>query len=379
MSIIPPTMPERRRDAPTTAKTAARSPASPPGQDRAALSAVDPAAAAKTAGLRYVTDAMPGIRRVRAGRGFRYVDAAGQPVRDRTTLERIKALGIPPAWTDVWICPLANGHLQATGRDARGRKQYRYHPRWREVRDETKFNRLLAFGRALPALRQRVAADLARPGLPREKVLAAVVRLLEQTMIRIGNAEYARSNDSFGLTTMRDDHVEVAGSTLCFSFRGKSGKEHSVDLRDRRLAGIVKRCRDLPGQELFQYLDETGAPHTIDSADVNAYLREATGEDFTAKDFRTWAGTVLCARELQAAERPESDSDVRHRIVEAIKSVASCLGNTPTICRKFYVHPSVIEAYLAGTLSSFEPACADLPPEEALILALLECSGGESP
>jgi len=215
--------------------------------------------------------------------------------------------------------------------------------------------------------------------LPREKVLAAVVQLLEQTMIRVGNTEYARSNDSFGLTTMRDDHVEVNGASLRFSFRGKSGKEHSVDLRDRRLAGIVKRCRDLPGQELFQYLDETGEPSTIGSADVNAYLREATGDDFTAKDFRTWAGTVLCARELQAEERPESDGDAKRRIVEAIEAVARCLGNTPTICRKYYVHPSVLDAYLAGALSMVESTSDDLEREEALILALLECSGGDSP
>ncbi len=364
MAIIPATVPNRRSDAAPTADAAGTA---------------DAAATAKSAGLRYVTDAMPGIRRERAGRGFRYRDADGRPVRDRATLKRIKALGIPPAWTDVWISPLSNGHLQATGRDARGRKQYRYHSRWREVRDETKFNRMLAFGRALPALRQRVAADLARPGLPREKVLAAVVQLLEQTMIRVGNTEYARSNDSFGLTTMRDDHVEVNGASLRFSFRGKSGKEHSVDLRDRRLAGIVKRCRDLPGQELFQYLDETGEPSTIGSADVNAYLREATGDDFTAKDFRTWAGTVLCARELQAEERPESDGDAKRRIVEAIEAVARCLGNTPTICRKYYVHPSVLDAYLAGALSMVESTSDDLEQEEALILALLECSGGDSP
>ncbi len=255
----------------------------------------DPQQSAISAGLRYVTDTRPGITRKRAGRGFHYTMPDGQSAHDRDTLARIKSLVIPPAWTDVWICPTPKGHIQATGRDARGRKQYRYHPKWREVRDETKYDRMIAFGRALPTIREQLDRDLSLRGLPREKVLATVVRLLETTLIRVGNEAYARTNRSFGLTTMRNRHVSVDGSQLRFKFKGKSGKMHSIGIRDRRLAAIVKRCQELPEQELFEYLADDGTRHTIDSSDVNAYLKEAGGDDFTAKDFRTWAGTVLAA------------------------------------------------------------------------------------
>jgi DNA topoisomerase-1 len=364
--------------------------------------AADPVRSARLAGLRYVTDDRPGIRRRRQGSGFSYLDPEGRPLRDRQERRRIESLAVPPAWTDVWICPLANGHLQATGRDARGRKQYRYHPDWRAVRDETKFGRMIAFGEALPALRARVASDLARTGLPREKVLAAVVRLLETTLIRVGNEEYARENRSFGLTTLRSRHVAIAGATLRFRFRGKSGKEHSVAISDRRLARVVRACRELPGHELFQYLDESGERQVVDSDDVNAYLRAATGEDFTAKDFRTWGGTVLAlsallagpaelarpaklagpegnggggsagAREHRAAaeveaeaaaegEEAESEKSEARRareatrlVVEAVKRVAEQLGNRPAICRKYYVHPAIIAAFLEGRLTAPE-------------------------
>ena len=312
--------------------------------------ALDPAESARAAGLRYVSDAKPGIRRKPCRGGFRYVDAAGKPVHDAETLKRIRSLVIPPAWTRVWICPLANGHLQATGRDARGRKQSRYHPRWRQTRDQTKYEHMLRFGDALPAIRERIEHDLALPGLPREKVLATVVRLMETTSIRVGNAEYARENHSFGLTTMRNRHVSVNGGTITFDFTGKSGKHHTVDVANRRLARIVERCLDLPGYELFQYLDESGARHTIDSADVNDYLREITGEHITAKDFRTWAGSVLAAMQLREFEPFESQTQAKKNIVEAIKTVAARLGNTPAVCRKCYVHPAVLDHYLNGTM-----------------------------
>lgn len=332
--------------------------------------------AAEAAGLRYVSDAEPGIRRKRAGKGFRLVGPDGQPVRDPATLARIKALAIPPAWASVWVCPDPSGHIQATGRDARGRKQYRYHPRWRAVRDETKYDRMLAFGQALPRIRARTEQDLARPGLPREKVLATVVRLLEATLIRIGNQEYARANRSFGLTTMRDRHVDIAGPKLRFQFRGKSGRRHVVDLSDRRLAQIVKRCRDLPGYELFQYIDDEGQRRAIDSSDVNAYLREIAGQDFSAKDFRTWAGTLLAALALQESGPCATQSQARQQIARAIDAVAQRLGNTPAICRKCYVHPTVIESYLDGTLlgglaAPAEQADQGLRPEEAAVMALL--------
>jgi DNA topoisomerase-1 len=302
------------------------------------------------AGLRYVTDAAPGIRRQKKGKGFRYLHPDGTHVADEETLARIKSLVIPPAWTDVWICANPKGHLQCTGRDARGRKQSRYHPRWREVRDETKYERMMLFASALPRIRERVEHDLALPGLPREKILAAIVRLLETTFIRVGNTEYARKNHSYGLTTLRNKHVAVKSSTVTFNFQGKSGVEHTIDLQDRRLARIVERCRDLPGYELFQYLDNQGSHHSIDASDVNDYLREIAGDDFTAKDFRTWAGTVLACEMLRQAEPFESQTQAKKNVVAAIKAVAERLGNTPSVCRKCYVHPAVMESYITGAM-----------------------------
>ncbi len=308
---------------------------------------------AREAGLRYVSDRSPGIRRVRRGKGFRHVDASGRTVTDEATLSRIRSLVIPPAWTDVWICSLANGHVQATGRDNRGRKQYRYHLRWRAVRDETKYDHMIAFGRALPRLRARVETDLTLPGLPREKVLATVVYLLETTRIRVGNEEYATVNGSFGLTTLRNHHVRVKGETVHFAFRGKSGVRHRIDVRDRRLAKVVRRCRDLPGQELFEYRDEDGQTRSIDSADVNEYLRQIAGEEFTAKDFRTWSGTVLAVEALQQFTGFGSQAEAKRQVVQAIKEVAERLGNTPAVCRKCYIHPAVVAAYLDAT---FKPS-----------------------
>ena len=310
----------------------------------------DPVASARAAGLVYSTDTRPGIRRIRRGRSFRYVRPDGRPVRSRDDLTRIRALAIPPAWTDVWISPDPRGHLQATGRDARRRKQYRYHPGWRQARDETKYGRLIDFGRALPVIRRRTNADLQRAGLPREKVLAAIVQLLEKTFIRVGNDEYARTNNSFGLTTMQDGHVRISGSRVRFIFRGKSGIEHELELDDRRLARIVRQCRDLPGQELFQYRDETGAVIDIGSADVNAYLKDITGCDFTSKDFRTWAGTVLAAQVLEDLEAAESVRHAKKNVVSAIEHVVRRLGNTKAVCRKSYVHPAVLDSYLDGTM-----------------------------
>jgi DNA topoisomerase-1 len=278
----------------------------------------------------------------------RYVDASGRPMSNREALSRIKSLAIPPAWTDVWICPNAHGHVQATGRDARGRKQYRYHPRWRQVRDEVKYGRLLQFAAALPKLRERAAADLRRTKLSREKVIATVVALLEKTLIRVGNEEYARANRSYGLTTMRDGHAKVKGASIRFEFRGKSGIVHAIGVQDARLARIVKACRDLPGYELFQYVDDDGSRCSIGSADVNEYVRDACGEAFTAKDFRTWAGTVLVARALAGARVPTSSAAGRRAIVRAIESAADRLGNTVTVCRKSYVHPAVLDAFLDG-------------------------------
>ncbi len=310
----------------------------------------DPAAIAREAGLRYVSDTAPGIRRRRVGEQFEYIAPTGEQIEDEQTLRRIRSLAIPPAWTDVWICPSPKGHVQATGRDARGRKQYRYHPRWREVRDEAKYERVMAFAEALPRIRQQVEEDLARPGLPREKVLAVVVRLLESTLIRVGNEEYARQNRSYGLTTLRNRHVEVNGAKLEFHFRGKGGKLHRVGVRDRRLARVIRHLQELPGQELFQYVDESGERHSIQSDDVNAYLRAISGQDFTAKDFRTWAGTVLTALAFVAVGAFESQTQARRQVVRAIEIVAARLGNTPAVCRKCYVHPGVIESYLDGTL-----------------------------
>ena len=333
--------------------------------------ALDPGEAADAASLRYVLDTRPGIQRMRHGRAFRYVKGDGEAVRDLVTLRRIRSLAIPPAWTQVWICPVAHGHIQAVGRDARGRKQYRYHARWRAVRDEAKFDRVIQFGRALPAIRERVEKDLGRPGLSREKVLASVVRLLETTLIRIGNAEYARANSSYGLTTLRTRHVTVDGARLRFEFRGKGGKHHTVDVSDRSLARVVRRCQDLPGHELFQYLDEDGQRQAIDSADVNAYLREVCGEEFTAKDFRTWGGTVLAAQALAA---PSEEADTRRRLTAAIVEVASRLGNTPTICRKCYIHPDIVAAHADGELVEGLRGreAGGLSAEEAAVLRLLE-------
>lgn len=311
--------------------------------------ALDPAESAKAAGLRYVSDFRPGIRRKRHGKNFSYIDPEGKLIRDRETLARIRSLVIPPAWTGVWICPSPNGHLQATGRDARGRKQSRYHPRWRQVRDETKYERMTLFADALPTIRERVDNDLALPGLPREKVLAAIVSLMESTLIRVGNPEYARENKSFGLTTMRNRHVEVNGSNITFSFQGKSRVHHTVNLNDRRLAKIIRRCVDIPGYDLFQYLDPDGTPHNIGSADVNDYLQTITGQYFTAKDFRTWAGSVLACELLAAFDPFDSATQAKKNVVEAIRTVAQRLGNTPAVCRKCYVHPAILDHYLNGT------------------------------
>ena len=341
----------------------------------------DPPAAAKAAGLRYVHDDRPGIRREAVEDGFRYLDAHGEAVEDEATLKRIRALAIPPAWTGVWICPQANGHLQATGRDARGRKQYRYHAKWREVRDEVKYERMIKFGKALPQIRKEVDRALSLPGLPREKVLATIVYLLEATMMRIGNDEYARDNKSYGLTTLRNRHVKIEGSDVQFRFRGKSGVHHDVKVHDRRVARIVQRSRDLPGQHLFEYVDADGEAHTIGSGDVNDYLREITGEDYTAKDFRTWSGTVLAAMALREFEKFDSEAQAKKNVVRAIESVAEKLGNTPSVCRKCYVHPAVLDAYLDGTmieglLASAQAALAEdlheLEPEEAAVLAMLQ-------
>lgn len=333
---------------------------------------------AELAGLRYVSDTTPGIRRERVGDEFRYIAANGKPVQNARELDRIKHIGIPPAWTDVWISPHANGHIQATGHDAKGRKQYRYHARWRVVRDETKYHRMLAFGEALPQIRARVAADLKQPGLPREKVLATVVTLLDETAIRVGNEEYARENKSFGLTTLRNRHVKVEGAEIRFHFVGKSGKDHAVALHDRRLARIIKQCRDLPGQELFQYIADDGTRHPIESADVNAYLRAISGEDFTAKDFRTWAATVIVAATLCACGQCASPTQGKHEINAAIKAAAAKLGNTPAICKKSYVHPHILAAYLNGSLFEHAPAPVedlakklDAEPHEATVLSLL--------
>ncbi|PYL29742.1 MAG: DNA topoisomerase I [Verrucomicrobia bacterium] len=333
------------------------------------------------AGLSYVSDVRPGYTRKAKGGDFEWFDADGELIRDEQRLLRIKRLAIPPAWTEVWVSPLANGHIQATGRDARGRKQYLYHERWREVRDENKYDRIISFGKALPKIRRRIARDLKLPGLPRNKVLATVVQLLERTFIRIGNEEYARENKSFGLTTMKDRHVEVKGAKLRFRFRGKSGREHEVDVADRRIAKIVSKLQDLPGQDLFQYLDDGGEVRDITSQDVNEYVREITGEDFSAKDFRTWAGTVLTVIALNAQEKFENGKQAKANIKTAISAVAKILGNTPAICRKCYVHPAVLETYLdqksiegltRTTEAALEREDVDLRSSEAAVLKFLE-------
>jgi DNA topoisomerase I len=328
---------------------------SAPRDDSAAAATPPPELTAWVARCRYVDDKGPGIRRKTNSKDFHYFAADGNEIADAATLARIRSLAIPPAWTDVWICPIADGHLQATGRDAKGRKQYRYHPRFREAREETKFERALAFARLLPKIRRQVDRDLKRPGLPRDKVMATLVRLLEITLIRIGNDEYARSNGSFGLATMRGRHVDVAGSKIAFRFRGKSGKTHEVNVTDARVARILQRCAGLPGEELFQYLDENGEPRSIEAADVNEYLRRVAGEDFSTKDFRTWAGTVLALEALRRA--PADTVTARQRaLTEVVRQVASRLGNTPAVCRKCYIHPAVTEAYLAGQLDRVERA-----------------------
>ncbi len=338
-------------------------------------------AAAHAAQLRYVSAGDRGFARRRRGKAFTYVRADGTAVRDPATLVRIRSLAIPPAWNDVWICPTANGHLQATGRDARGRKQYRYHPRWREAQDQHKYQRIIEFARTLPKIRRTVARHLRKRGLPREKVLAAAVKLLETTLIRVGHDEYARDNQSFGLTTMHDEHVKIRGATIRFDFRGKHGIEHEIDLKDGRLAAIVRACRDLPGQELFQYVDEAGQVRDVGSGDVNDYLRQISGADFTAKDFRTWAGTALAAQALQEFQDFDSNAAAKRNITKAIEQVAERLGNTQAICRKCYVHPGVIEAYMERSLvktlkrqteRELRGTLHRLSSEEAAVLALLQ-------
>jgi DNA topoisomerase-1 len=314
--------------------------------------------AARGAGLTYVTDGLPGIRRRRVGTGWAYYRPDGARITDPAERRWLNSLAIPPAWTDVWICPDPRGHLQATARDARGRKQYRYHPAYRAARDESKFRRMLEFSEVLPQLRQRVERDLRARGLTRRKLLATIVRLLDKTLIRVGNDEYARTNRSFGLTTLRQRHVTVRGATLRFTFRGKSGVPHEVPVTDRRLARIVQQCQDLPGQELFQYIDEQGRRQAVSSDDVNAYLRETTGRDVTAKDFRTWAGTMLAAKELRDVGSTEDRREAERNIVRVIDAVAKRLGNTRAVCRKYYVHPVVFDGYMAGHTA---PQAAELP------------------
>ena len=343
--------------------------------------APDPVDVAEDAGLRYVTDDQPGYTRKRKGEDFEYFDTDGKPILDETRLLRIRRLAIPPAYEEVWICPTANGHLQATGRDARGRKQYRYHERWREARDENKYDRMVVFGKALPKIRRRVNKDLKQRDLPRSKVLATVVQLLERTFIRIGNEEYAKDNKSFGLTTMRNHHVDVKGETLKFTFKGKSGVKHEVDVSDRRLAKIIRQLQDLPGQDVFQYVNGDGKVRDITSQDVNDYLREITGEEFTAKDFRTWAGTVLAAMALNTQEKFESQAEAKRNIKTAVSAVSKILGNTPTVCRKCYVHPAVLETYLDGemieglkekTEETLSRKLPNLRAEEAAVMAFLQ-------
>ncbi len=336
---------------------------------------------AREAGLRYNTDARPGIRRDLRGKNFVYRSASGARVTDEATLARIRRLAIPPAWQDVWISAHDNGHIQATGRDARGRKQYRYHADWRQRRDDNKFDRMIAFARVLPRLRRRVQRDLSRRGMPREKALATVVRLLEATLIRVGNDEYARQNKSYGLTTMRNHHVRISGAEVHFNFRGKSGKSHDISVRDPQLARIVRHCQDMPGQDLFGYEDEAGQHRDVGSQDVNAYLREIAGEDFTAKDFRTWAGTVLAAIALREFEEVTHEAQAKKNILSAIEAVAKMLGNTPAVCRKCYIHPEVLDSYLVGeTIATIRQRVAGkldrslsrMKPEEAAVLVLIQ-------
>ncbi len=342
----------------------------------AALLSTDPQDAAEVAGLVYVTDAEPGITRRRRGTGFSYHEPDGDTVSDRRR-EQIEALVIPPAWEDVWICARPNGHLQATGRDEKGRKQYRYHPEWSEVRGRVKFNRMIPFGEALPTLRSRVESDLGRKDLDRDKVLALAVRLLDETLVRIGNAQYAEANDSYGLTTLRDRHVVFDGSEVRFAFVGKSGKEHELSVRDKKLAKLVKQCRDIPGYTLFQYYTD-GGKRSIGSGDVNAYLRETTGEAFSAKDFRTWGGTVLAAKALRARGEAEDEKAADGHCADVVKEVSKGLGNTVAVCRKYYIHPDIVAAYCAGDLigamnrRNAGNTPAGLEPDEAAVLSVLK-------
>ena len=349
---------------------------------RTATIKLDNVRAAKEAGLVYVSDESPGITRKKQGaKNFTYLDPRGKPIKDRETLDRIRMLAIPPAYRDVWICPNPRGHIQAVGRDDRGRKQYRYHEKWREVRDENKYGRMIDFAKALPLIRRTVAKDLKLKGLPREKVLAAVVKFMEVTLIRVGNDEYAKNNKSYGLTTLQDRHAKFArGGKVKLEFRGKSGVEHEFEIEDPRLARIAKKCQELPGQELFQYLDENGVVHDIGSSDVNDYLRQITGKDFTAKDFRTWAGTVLAATALQEIEKFDTAAQAKKNVVRAVEAVASKLGNTKAVCRKCYIHPEILNAYMEGSLidslarraATMAKSIAKLRPEEAAVLTLLQ-------
>jgi DNA topoisomerase I len=331
-------------------------------------------------GLRYVSDSSPGYRRKRTGTSFTYYDKDGKRITDKAVIRRIKSIGIPPAYEFVWICPSANGHIQATGLDARGRKQYRYHPKWRELRDQNKYEHIMQFAAALPALRCRVASDMKRDGLPREKVLATIVSLLEKTLIRVGNAEYAEQNKSYGLTTIRRKHVAIGRGVLRFDFTGKSGKQWKLQVEDKRIAAIVKRCAEIPGHELFKYRDGDGQSRTVDSGDVNQYIREITQQDFSAKDFRTWAGTVLAALALSEFKKYDSQAEAKRNVVAAIEKVAKQLGNTPAICRKSYVHPEILNAYVAGDLvkmidakiaRKFKQQYAQLTADEIMVLAFL--------
>jgi DNA topoisomerase-1 len=341
----------------------------------------DPLSSAKKAKLHYTSDTEPGIARKRRGKSFKYYDPTGELIDDSATLQRIKQLAIPPAYSQVWICLSAKGHLQATGRDARGRKQYRYHQEWRAIRERTKYHHMLAFGHALPTIRQRIKADLELPGLPKQKVLATVAKLLESTLIRVGNVEYSRDNNSYGLTTLRKKHVDITGSTVSFDFKGKSGKDWSIHVFDKKIAKIIKRCEEIPGHQLFKYLDENDEKHLIDSSDVNNYLQEISGLDITAKDFRTWAGTVLATIALKEFAEFDSAAQAKKNVVQAIESVAKKLGNTPTICRKCYIHPNVINTYLEGDLQRhlqeditdiLANSLDSLSPEEAAVLAFLK-------
>ena len=349
---------------------------------------LEPVESARAAGLRYVSDEQPGIRRLKAGGGFRYVDASRRIVSDENILKRIRSLAIPPAWTDVWICAREDGHLQATGRDAKGRKQHRYHPLWREVRDATKYDRMIEFGETLSRIRRRVVRDFARPRLGREKVLATVIRLIDVTSIRVGNDEYAKNNRSFGLTTLRDEHARIRGGRVRFSFRGKSGKQHSIEVEDGRLAKVVKNCQDIPGQELFQWIDDDGRRHDVTSGDVNEYLREISGSDFTAKDFRTWAGTVLAEEALRATAEFRTQREAKKNIKQAIAVVAEKLGNTVAVCRKCYVHPFLLDGYLHkklrcngksdlsaknGAIKASKRSHAALGIDEKSVLEFLRC------